>query len=692
MRILKIISLITRPAVLSLLLAIIVWQFLPISTAKYKITEIKTEPIQDSVILIYDDLDFDGISEYYYTGYENGRLFATLFTTEQVINQYNFNGVRTDFIDTHLSGDFNNDKKKEVYFFFLRKDSLFVSWIDYANLEKSNKEGRFLTTILNAERKSFSINDALFEDINYDGFKELLFIANSGFPKKPRKIGIYNIKEDKVKLSEDLGVYLCDMDLYKHSDSIYIIISNYASSNYYRDTSGMKMHDLAAYKLIFNTNLQPVINPGRYDGDYVMHLTYKLSTSKGDKLLSILANQWNKRGYELSTRNLQWQQGNYKRFSQNSDTIMQFQVFTNRYGISSICALHVNNRVMILDDELKIKHSRKSLLTHLLSPIKDINHDGKPELIFVTSQPDELAIYQDDLGHPVSVKLKGTGKVKYINVRLRGEKEPFFTIQADNRVYTMRFEFNPFYYLNILFLAGIYGFIFGIFFIIRTVRSKKQLEIEQKITELKLLSLQNQMDPHFTFNVLNTIGSVILQGRPEESYSMLMKYSKLLRSTISSSDTICRTLEEEVSFVTNYLELQKQRYGHLLRYSIEIDKSIDLQCLIPKMAILIYTENAIKHGILAKSEGGTVEIQIMPEGDTIVITITDDGVGRKQALLNKTRGTGRGLTIMNDCYTILNSANSNLIYSQIIDLVSPSGESIGTKVIINIPYDLKVKN
>ncbi len=228
--------------------------------------------------------------------------------------------------------------------------------------------------------------------------------------------------------------------------------------------------------------------------------------------------------------------------------------------------------------------------------------------------------------------------------------------------------------------------------ILRIQRSqiRKKYETQQTIQALQFLSIRNQMDPHFTFNILNAIGAMTLQNKPTESYNMLMKYSKLLRNTLNSSDKLLVTIEEEISFVTNYLELQKIRFHDNLNYTLTIDPDVDPATIVPKMVIHTYVENSIKHGVACLKKDGLIEINITAEQSHLRITITDNGIGRKEAAHNGTE-SGKGHQIMHQFYALLNEANGVKITEQILDLVDDEGMPAGTEVVILVPGGLGMK-
>ncbi len=157
----------------------------------------------------------------------------------------------------------------------------------------------------------------------------------------------------------------------------------------------------------------------------------------------------------------------------------------------------------------------------------------------------------------------------------------------------------------------------------------QKLLTEKKLSELELRALKAQINPHFVFNCLNSIKFLNHQKRFTETDLYLDKFSYLLRKTLDFSGLQKISLEEELAYSRNYLELEKLRLGEKLRYEIKTVESIDsTTTLVPPMLMQPYLENAIKHGIRhLPGEEGSVKIETTYEGDKIICTITDNGVG-----------------------------------------------------------------
>lgn len=193
---------------------------------------------------------------------------------------------------------------------------------------------------------------------------------------------------------------------------------------------------------------------------------------------------------------------------------------------------------------------------------------------------------------------------------------------------------NPYLILIVLF-----GFITAMFYLIqkrskvKRERSIQQLLTEKKLSELELKALKAQINPHFVFNCLNSIKYLNHQKRFEETDLYLDKFSYLLRKTLDFSGLQKITMEEELAYSRNYLELERLRLGNRLNYQINIDEAINTQkIMVPPMLFQPYLENAIKHGIRhLQSSEGLVVIDIKTTGDKVICTITDNGVGIDKA-------------------------------------------------------------
>ncbi|MCX6271323.1 MAG: histidine kinase [Bacteroidetes bacterium] len=221
-------------------------------------------------------------------------------------------------------------------------------------------------------------------------------------------------------------------------------------------------------------------------------------------------------------------------------------------------------------------------------------------------------------------------------------------------------------------------------------RNKKQQELEKEkaMIDLQLKTIRNQIDPHFTFNAMNSIGAVIYKEDKQKAYRFFTRFSSLIRAVLESSDKTERSLHEEIEFVTNYLELEKLRFKEKFSYKIEIEPDIDPGLRIPKLIIQAYVENAIKHGLMHRESDGLLSIRLSKKPGLVLIEVNDNGVGRtasKEYNKNNPASTGKGLRIMDEYYELFEKLYHVKIRAEVTDLFGEKGEAAGTKVSIFIP-------
>ncbi|MCJ8154409.1 histidine kinase [Chryseobacterium sp. SSA4.19] len=198
--------------------------------------------------------------------------------------------------------------------------------------------------------------------------------------------------------------------------------------------------------------------------------------------------------------------------------------------------------------------------------------------------------------------------------------------------------------------------------------------------------LQSQMDPHFIFNALGNIQSMILQGDKAKAVMYLNKFSKLTRQILDHSRKESITLEDETENLRNYIELQQLRLNNSFDYEFSFGEQICMQDKIPPLLIQPLVENAIEHGLkpLTDRKGKLImNFEKKPLENTIVCTIQDNGIGIEASKKNQKNRTHQPLatTITDERLALYSGKESMLIIS---DLKKESSEN-GCSVIIHIP-------
>jgi sensor histidine kinase YesM len=198
-----------------------------------------------------------------------------------------------------------------------------------------------------------------------------------------------------------------------------------------------------------------------------------------------------------------------------------------------------------------------------------------------------------------------------------------------------------FYFILTSSLAVIFGFIlYGYISVqerlkITAARLAEKEVNEQKLVNLKtkaeLEALRAKVDPHFFFNTLNSIASLISED-PAKAEETVEKFAHLFRYTLDASNKDMVKLTDELEFIKEYLDVEKIRLADRLRY--RIDTSDDLHDIsIPGMLLQPLVENSIKHGISPLKNGGTVNIRCRRKGEQCIISLSDSGNGFDPQLL-----------------------------------------------------------
>jgi LytS/YehU family sensor histidine kinase len=216
--------------------------------------------------------------------------------------------------------------------------------------------------------------------------------------------------------------------------------------------------------------------------------------------------------------------------------------------------------------------------------------------------------------------------------------------------------------------------------------AKLVADFNQKFSESELKALRAQMNPHFVFNILNTIESYTLDNNKEAASMMIQKFSRLTRMVLENSMSQLVPLKNDLKALQLYIELEQMRYADkfLVRYNID-DDMLDEDYLIPPMIIQPFVENAILHGLRNKpNNNGMLNLSANVEDGYIVVAVEDNGIGRLKAaqlrINNPIQKKSLGINVTQDRISIFNNLNhSRKARVDIQDL------SEGTRVIIQLP-------
>ena len=156
-------------------------------------------------------------------------------------------------------------------------------------------------------------------------------------------------------------------------------------------------------------------------------------------------------------------------------------------------------------------------------------------------------------------------------------------------------------------------------------RELRASQLEAQLSHASLQALKMQLNPHFLFNTLNSISS-LMYSDVESADAMLARLSEFLRMTLDRDLAQEIPLEQELEFIRRYLEIEKIRFEE--RLTVKIDVGADVgKANVPSLALQPLVENAIHHGIAPRPDGGAIEIKARRENDSLHLSVADDGVG-----------------------------------------------------------------
>jgi two-component system LytT family sensor kinase len=203
---------------------------------------------------------------------------------------------------------------------------------------------------------------------------------------------------------------------------------------------------------------------------------------------------------------------------------------------------------------------------------------------------------------------------------------------------------------------------------------ERAIRAEAQALDARLRALRSQLEPHFLFNTLNAISTLVVEGKSAAAASMIARLSEFLRMTLEASDAHEIPVAEELEFVRRYLEIEQVRFGARLRVSVEASAEA-MGGLVPALVLQPLVENAVKHGVLAREGGGSVEVAVTREDGVLRLSVVDDGPG-----LPAGGAAGRGLGVAN---TVARLAG---LYGEGSRLALRSSPTGGLAATIEIPF------
>jgi len=664
-------------------------------TIKHKITLDEVVSIHETFQIDYFDLNGNGVSEMITSYMYNPDIASIIINNSKgIVDQWNFTGRFVEYQNRFIAGDSDQNGFFEIYTFILRVDSLWLYWFEPLNPGNSEITGLFLEKIASRNNSiDVWILSGGMHDMNMDGNPDLVFAVNTTFAAYPRRVFIFDRINNILKRTDDFGASIAGVKVFEpYNDGRKLILLNTFSHGNTRSRS-IPYHDHSCWLMVFDSELKYCFEPVEIQGLFCQFTTIPFSHNAipiiigahqihGNVEIKPSFFVFDIHGNLINQKQIKGFERIEQVFLSVPDDVEALQVAIREKGI-----------VYQMDHELEIKkqYSLGEPISKLTAEF-DLDNNGRNEVVTLGIDNNRLKIFQQGFKNEVGLNLTETANIlNGVTLRLRGEERPQLVVRTKDYNYHLTYTNNPFYYLGQSLYLISFVLAYALVWFIQNItqkRMQRQIKLEKQLSALQISNISNQFDPHFTFNILNTIGASILKNNAEESYRMLIRFSQLIRSGLTETGDISRSIQKEIDAVRNYLELQSEVHQGKFRYSIQLASDVNPEWLMPKMILQIHVENAIFHGLLPKSIPGHLSINFQKQHDYIHLVIEDNGVGRKAAdERNSLKSTKKGLWLVKEIIENFNRLNTLKLSSTIEDLYDENGQASGTRVIIKIPVN-----
>ena len=203
-------------------------------------------------------------------------------------------------------------------------------------------------------------------------------------------------------------------------------------------------------------------------------------------------------------------------------------------------------------------------------------------------------------------------------------------------------------YVTFTVIAGWSALYFGInFYLIVEEQIDQMQDLTTQASSAQLAMLRYQLNPHFLFNTLNSISTLVLLKQTERANAMLNRLSSFLRYTLANEPTAHVTVAQEIETLKLYLEIEKMRFEARLRPIFDIDAAAE-RARLPSLLLQPLVENAIKYAVTPQEEGADITVRVRLAGDRVQIGVSDTGPGLNDGRMGSSLSTGVGLANIRD--------------------------------------------
>jgi len=679
------------PAALALIITIgLIW-FFPLLRTEYKMELVDSESLHPENYRCYFDLNGDGISESLTIYYNSSKNLAVSIASikEATINQFNLPGSLTRLgaiLDFH---DIDSNGIKDVFLCTEKNDSLFLTIIDDLYGHPTTTREFFLDPINQYnDNGDYLFTPGGISDLNGDGSPEYVMAINGGHSLQPRRVYAIDYKNDEVVKSPLSGAAVVSLDLFDlDKDGVdEILLNTVAPENFkspipYRDSISWLMvldKNLQFYKPPLPLNGPPSwvsTEPFIHDGEHYLMSYHRYRVGEDyharmaihDSSLQVLKSRV-LRGHQQNGHYMYRVPGLFE---------LQDIKFMRRESITTF------NMDLQQTDSIR----NEAHFGYNVEVMLDADADGEKEFIFLS--PDKLNIFRSGFKESASLGISFNERNPRTLISLieDGDAYPLIHAQLNEQRISVRYEKNPWTKYKELVYTGIFILLFGLFYLLVIMQNKllsRRYEKDRLISQLQLQSIRNQLDPHFTYNALNAVGSLIYKGEKDLAYQYLRGLSDLLRMVSADSSQLTWTIAEELEFVNRYLEIEKLRFKEKFNYSVKVEEEQLNAREVPKMSVLTFVENSIKHGLRHKQDDRKLELEVSSVNKVMKIIVRDNGIGRGAAEKYRDEESGKGIKMMKQYFRQFNEVTGKKAQFNVKDMFEYDLKASGTVVEITI--------
>ncbi len=550
-------------------------------------------------IMVYKDLDNDGNSEKigFYNNNADGYFGLHIRSKGKIIEQWSFKG-RWALGFTPFFSDYDNDGSIEIIQTGQINDSVFLYIIDGIN-KKVDIEKLFITRVYQIDNYyDYSIKPFYAGDVNNDGYKELFFISSAAYTTRPRRIFAYYPLKDTVYSSPESyagisSVIVGDID----KDSIpEFILSAAALGNCKKEAP---YSDMYSWLMVLDAKMQFKFPPVRFN-EYPCFTSVMPIKSGNEKRLFVMHN-YRGAGKVQSFIALFNNQGKLlkKRAIDQYNIQQSFILFSLDEKEENIEFFFKDNVIVSVDSTLQFTKIKKmENIDPTIINKRDIDLDGEKERILRKKDLSGIMIYRKDFSNPVELNLGEGNGAYYLSIIKENGKPQALVLDTNHFAFRYKYELSFLHRYKYIVFILIFLSILLIYYVVLKIKKYQKLKnenIQKRITELQIQSIQNQINPNFTYEIVSTFENLMNEKESRHASYLFDIYMGLLKNILINAEQIQVTLAQELAFVESYLEIEKFRNLQYFNYSINFDKNINKQINVPRMLLHILIEHLLKN-------------------------------------------------------------------------------------------------